>query len=294
MEVTQLKYFLEVAHHLSFSKAAEELGLSQPTLSRSIAKLESEVGQPVFERQTRSLQLTQAGELLKPRARQIIDLIEDTLSEITDDPDTGELRVGAIPTIAPFFLPGLLQQFGNTHPKANVKVREDPTEFILESCRQGELDLAIVALPIKEKYLDVVELFEEELILVIPPGHELTERENITLKQLKEYPFVLLNEAHCLSDNIISFCQKSFDPKSAERINQLATVQELVSLDHGISMIPEMAKVKDESARRVYRRLASPVPKRTIALVTNPYRFESQLQKSFVQCVLNYVKDRKS
>jgi len=163
-----------------------------------------------------------------------------------------------------------------------VVVQENTTDVLLRSCTQGEIDLAIIALPVPTKYLEVDELFEEELLLVLPPDHPLADKSRIRLSDVEPFPFVLLDEAHCLSDNIVSFCrQRSFQPVTVERTSQLTMVQELVSLSHGISMIPAMAQRCDQSDRRVYRSLSNPKPMRTIAVVWNPYRFESRLLKAF-------------
>ena len=282
MEIDQLRYFLQVAERGNFTRAAEELGISQPALSRSIQKLEEELGQPVFERKTRSVSLTEAGTLLQSRAQQVLTILEDTKAEITDDGHSGRVRVGAIPTIAPYFLPKVLRQFSKEFPKATVIVQENTTDSLLKSCTQGEIDLAILALPVSARYLEIEELFEEELLLVLPPEHPLVEKAKIRLCDVEPYPFVLLDEAHCLSDNIVSFCrQRSFQPVAVERTSQLAMVQELVSLSHGVSMIPAMARRLDESDRRVYRSLTGRKPTRTIAVVWNPYRFQSRLIQAF-------------
>ena len=282
MDFDQLRYFLCVASRQSFTRAAEELGISQPALSRSIQKLEEELGQPVFERKTRSVVLTDAGVLMQARASQILSIIDDTKAEITDDGESGRVRVGAIPTIAPYFLPEFLGRFSQKYPKATVIVQENVTENLLKSCTQGEIDLAILALPISAKYLDVEELFEEELLLVLPPDHPLVEQEKIRLNDVEPFPFVLLDEAHCLTDSIVSFCrQRSFQPVTVERTSQLTMVQELVSLSHGVSMIPAMAQQLDQSDRRVYRSLSGRKPTRKIAVVWNPYRFQSRLVKAF-------------
>lgn len=282
MDFDQLRYFLCVAGRQSFTRAAEELGISQSALSRSIQKLEGELRQPVFERKTRSVVLTDAGLLLQARASQVMSIIDDTKSEITDDGKSGRLRVGAIPTIAPYFLPQVLRQFSRSFPHATVIVQENVTEVLLKSCTQGEIDLAILSQPIPAKYLDVEELFEEELLLVLPPDHPLTGKEKIRLNDVEPFPFVLLNEAHCLSDSIVSFCrQRSFQPVTVERTSQLTMVQELVSLSHGVSMIPAMARRVDQSDRRVYRSFAGRKPTRTVAVVWNPYRFQSRLVKAF-------------
>ena len=282
MEISQLRYFLQVAERGNFTRAAEELMVSQPALSRSIQKLEEELGQPVFERKTRSVSLTEAGTLLQARAQQVLSILEDTKAEITDDGESGRVRVGAIPTIAPYFLPEILRRFSAAFPKARVVVQENTTDRLLKSCTQGEIDLAILALPVPAKYLEVEELFEEELLLVLPPDHPLAERSRIRLTDVEPFPFVLLEEAHCLTDNIVSFCrQRSFQPVAVERTSQLAMVQELVSLSHGVSMIPAMARRLDESDRRVYRSLSRPKPMRTVAVAWNPYRFQSRLLKAF-------------
>lgn len=292
MEIDQLRYFLQIAQAGSFTRAAEEVRISQPALSRSIQRLEEELGQPVFERKTRSLSLTEAGTLLQSRAQQILSLIDDTKAEICDDGQTGRLRIGAIPTIAPFFLPDFLRQFSAEFPMATLLIQESTTDKLLKACSEGEVDLAILALPIETKYLDVEELFEEELLLVLSPEHPLASKKNIRITDVEPLPFVLLEEAHCLSDNIETFCrQRSFQPVAVERTSQLATVQELVALNHGVSMIPQMARRLDHSPRRVYRELSRPKPTRKIAAVWNPYRFRSRLLmalherlREFAQC----------
>ena len=286
MEVSQLRYLLKVAERQSFTHAGEELMVSQSALSRSIARLEQEIGQPVFERRTRSVVLTDAGRLLKVRAEQILGLIEDTLAEITDDGETGRIRVGAIPTIAPYFLPAVLREFRNQFPKAHLVVYEETTEKLLQRCQQGDVDVALLAAPIPKQHLTVEPLFEEELLLVLPAGHPLSEPKSLGVKEIEGHPFVLLDETHCLSDNIVSYCRhRSFHPVSVERTSQLATVQELVALGHGISLIPRMARRLDTSDHRVYRSLTAPRPARTIVQAWNPYRFQSRIAERFKDVV---------
>jgi LysR family hydrogen peroxide-inducible transcriptional activator len=275
---------LKAAELSSFTRAAEAVALSQPALSRSIARLEEELGQPLFERQTRKISLTDVGKLLQTRAQQILALLDNTKAEICDDGHTGTVRVAAIPTIAPFMLPTLLRDFSDAHPSASVIVHEDTTDNLLKKLSEGLVDIALLALPLTAKYLEVEELFEEELLLVLSKDHPLCAKKQIRLADIEPLPFVLLGEAHCLTDNIVSFCrQKAFHPMSVESTSQLATVQELVSLNHGISLIPEMARALDNSDRRVYRSLSGTTPTRKIAMAFNPYRFQSRLAESFKQ-----------
>lgn len=290
MDMDQLTHFQCVAELRNFTHAAERLGLSQSSLSRSIQRLEEELGQPLFERKPRSVDLTDAGEIFQSRAQQILLILDDCRAEINDDGESGRLRIAAIPTIAPFFLPDLLRRFSEEFPKANLIVQEDTTDHLMKRCKQGELDVAIVALPVPTRYFEVEELFEEELSLVLPQDHPLVVKKQIHLDDIKKYPFVLLDEAHCLSDNITSFCRhRSMQPVAVERANQLLMVQELVSLGHGVSMIPEMAKRLDSSDRRVYRSLHGTKPTRKIAAVWNPYRFQSRLHREFRDRLRTYA-----
>ncbi len=282
MELSQLRYFLKIAALGTFTRAAEELNVTQPALSRSIAKLEEEIGRPVFERQTRSVVLTDAGRLLQTRAEQVLALVDDTLAEMTDDGRTGRIRVGAIPTIAPYFLPTILRAFRDRHPQATVIVYEETTDKLLHRCLQGEVDIALVAAPIPKQYLQVEPLFSEELLLVLPQDHALAEKKQITAADVQACPFVLLDETHCLSDAVVSYCrQRSFQPVSVERASQLTTVAELVALGHGVSLIPQMARDLDHDERRVYRALAGAKPMRQIVLAWNPYRFQSKVLEHF-------------
>lgn len=286
MEIEQLRHFLKVAELSNFTKAALAIPLSQPALSRSVARLEEELGQPLFERQTRNVALTDAGNLLLGRARKILSLVDDVKAEINDDGQTGQIRVAAIPTIAPYFLPSRLREFHRSHPQAKVIVQEDTTDNLLKKLNDGVVDVAIAALPIEAKYLNVESLFDEELILVTASESTLAKKKTIQASDIESLPFVLLGEAHCLTNSVVSYCQqKSFHPVSVERTSQLAMVQELVSLNHGVSLVPEMARALDTSDRRVYRSLHGKKPMRTIVMLTNPYRFQSILQSNFQETI---------
>jgi LysR family hydrogen peroxide-inducible transcriptional activator len=192
------------------------------------------------------------------------------------------VRIGAIPTIAPYFLPSLLARFGREFPEASALVDEDTTDKLLKKLSDGVVDVAFLARPLEARYLDVVDLFEEELFLLLSAGHPLVERKQVRLADIEALPFILLGEAHCLTDNIVTFCrQRSFHPMSVERTSQLATVQELVALGHGVSLVPRMARMVDSDPRRVYRSLAGTRPTRTVAMAFNPYRFQSRLLEGF-------------
>lgn len=286
MEIDQLRYFLQIAETQSFTKASEALRVSQPALSRSMQRLDEEFGVPLLVRKSRIVELSDPGRILKHRAEQILAILEDTKAEITDDGQTGRVRIGAIPTIAPYFLPAFLKRFSMQYPRAVAEVYEDTTKNLLHQCQQGEIELGIVALPITAKHIDALELFTEELLVVLPAKHELTKKSTLRIKDLENEPFVMLDEPHCLSTTILSYCRhRSFQPIVVGRTNQLSMVQELVSLSHGISMVPRMAERIDRSKSRVYRSLAGTPMNRTVGVVWDPYRFQSRLVKEALECL---------
>ena len=284
----QITHFLAVAKAGNLTQAAATLGLSQPALSRSIQKLEKTVGSPLFERQPRGVKLTEIGEFFMVRASQLRDLVDDIFAELAEASNQIQIRLAAIPTIAPYLLPTVLSQFRRRHPDIKIQVQEDTTQNIIQLCKDGDIDLALVALPIKEKYLETEKLFEEELILVFPKGHALASKKFVKLVDIQQYQFITLDKQHCLSDNIADFCNRqSISPITIERTNQLATIQELVALQHGISIIPEMAQQLDRSKKRVYRKFAGEKPIRTIAMLQNPYRYEHR----FVGLFKEYMRE---
>ncbi len=277
LELTLLEQFLVVARTGNMTRAAGELHLSQSALSRSLQRLEDQVGQALFVRQPRAMVLTETGELLVGRAREILKLVEETCVEVAEVGRRGRVRLGAIPTIAPYFLPRVLASFAAARPEVAVTVQEDTTDQLMRRCLHGEVDLAVVALPIAGRGLEVEPLFSEELYLVVPPGHPLAEAEDVTAGVVGGYPFVMLNEAHCLSESIASFCRRQLvQPVAVERTSQLTTVQELVALDHGVSMVPAMAREVDRTERRIYRSFSGERPSRTVAVMWNAGRIQGR------------------
>ena len=285
-ELQSLEQFVVLARTRNFTKAAAELNLSQSALSRAIQKLEEQLGSQLFDRKPREIMLTDLGELMMERAKAILKLMDDTFAEIAEASRRGRIRLGAIPTIAPYLLPSLLSSFAKKHPDISVMVQEDTTEMLIKSCSLGEIELAIVALPIIAKDLEVESLFSEQLQLVLPVGHPLAKQKTVKVEAVDQYPFVMLNEAHCLAENIATFCRgQSIQPVTVERTSQLTTVQELVALDHGVSIIPEMARKIDKSDQRVYRSFSGEKPTRTIAMMWNPSRHRSEAVKALMEHV---------
>jgi LysR family hydrogen peroxide-inducible transcriptional activator len=288
MEMHQLRYFVKVAEHENFTRAAESCGVSQPSLSQQISKLERELGQPLFERLSRKVALTDSGKILLEHATQVLSLVEEAKVRIHDAAEIGKGRVtiASIPTIAPYLLPKVLGDFTQHFPNAYVEVNEDVTDEAIRKCLAGDIDVLILAMPFDEENLRVEPLFEEELFVVLPKHHPLAAKEKLAVKEVETEQFVLLNEAHCLSENVLSFChQRSFLPTVSCRGSQLQTIQELVSLGRGVSMIPAMAKALDKSKSRVYRSVAGKPPTRKIVMAWNKNRFQSQLAKNLAETI---------
>ncbi len=284
MEITQLRYFLKLAEIRHFTRAANELAISQSALSRSILKLEEEIGRPLFERLGREVVLTDSGQTLWHRAEQICGMVDDVKLRISDDGQRGCLRIGAIPTIAPYLLPNVFKQFAKVVPNASLELTEDTTERLVKQCSQGEVDVIVLALPAPTPHLDCDALFDEELLIVLPSDHPLADRKRIAPKDLDSEPLVTLGEGHCLASQIEDYClRKRLRGVSVAKTSQLLTVQELVALGHGISFVPAMAANLDRDRRRIYRSFHGDRPVRTIAVASNPYRFQSQLQTRFVE-----------
>ena len=284
MEMHQLRYFAKVAELGNVTRAAEACFVSQPSLSQQIAKLERELGQPLFERLGRGVRLTEAGRLFKRYSDQILSLTEDARTRVADDPDSGRIILAAIPTIAPYYLPGALTRFAKECPKARLEIVEETTANILRLLGDGDIDLAILALPIQAEHVHTKALFTEELLAVLPTGHPLASKPKVGLKDLVTEPFVVLNEAHCLTGTTMSFCARhSASPLVTAKSHQLLTVLELVRLGQGVSLIPKMAVPKGKDEGREYRSLAGDKPTRTVALAWNRMRYQTQLFKRFVE-----------
>lgn len=285
MELHQLRYFVAVAQTGNFSRAAERCHVSQPSLSQQILKLENRLGQPLFNRLGRRAVLTDAGRLLLDRASAILAAIDDAERRLRagDELHKGRLALGAIPTIAPFLLPKTLERFVRQCPQVELIVREDVTSQLLPAVLEGELDLAIVALPIADDRLQAEPLLAEPLFAALPTNHILAQRRHITIQDLAGERFILLNEVHCLGEHVLNFCRANeCQPQIVCRSAQIATIQALIALGQGVSLLPDMARRADTSRTIIYRPLANDEPRRTIAVIWHRHHYHSPLAERFL------------
>jgi LysR family hydrogen peroxide-inducible transcriptional activator len=291
MEMHQLRYFVAVAQAGSFTRAAEACFVSQPSLSQQIAKLETDVGRRLLDRLGRRVQLTDAGRQLLDSAMAILASVEDIQRRLVDDGDIAGTRMalGAIPTIAPYMLPLVLGRFEKLHPGVELTIHEDVTRNLTAAVISGELDLAVMALPVDDERLAFEPLCTEPLLLALPSGHSLARKRQVTMEELRDARFVLLTEMHCLGEQVLSYCRAhACQPRIACRSAQIATMQALIQQGLGVSLLPKMATGKRTSTGIVYRLLAGHCPTRTIAVIWRRHRYHSVTAARFLDVLREY------
>lgn len=288
MELHQLRYFVAVAELSNFTRAAAQCLVSQPSLSQQIIKLEREIGQPLFDRLGRRVRLTDAGKAMYERATTILRSVEELRDRVDEatEPGRGTIRIGAIPTIAPYFIPPLLKRFSRQFPEATIAMHEDLTSITERRCAEGELDVGIIATAPSIDALHAEPLFEEELLLALPPKHRLAKARRIAMADVADEPFVLMSELHCLGEQIVGFCrQQGCTPVIRCQSVQLLMIQKLVALGLGVSLIPAMAVEKERDRRCVYRSLAAPTPKRMLRMIWHKDRYQSPLVREMIRAL---------
>lgn len=287
MELHQLRYFLAVSETGSFTRAAERCHVAQPSLSQQIKKLEGDLGCRLFDRQARRVVLSEAGHALLPRARRILAEVNAVDNAIKQDvaSGSGPLLVGAIPTMAPYLLPRLLNRFMRKHPKCELTMREDFTERLVEALVDNELDFAVLSTPIEHPALHLDVLGRERLLLTAAKDYKLpAAAKRLSIRDLREQPAVVLHEMHCLGHQIESFCStRRVTRRIVCRTTQLETVLRLVGLGLGISLVPEMCARADGAKSRRYEALGRGGPEREIAVAYRPDRHRSRLAATFIQ-----------
>lgn len=267
----QLRYFDAVARHGHFGHAAADCGISQPALSMQIKELEAEWRAPLFERAARRVRLTDFGTQMLGRSRDILRAMDelDALARAAQSRLTGALRIGVIPTIAPYLLPGLITALTRHSPELELNIRESLTPTLIQELIRGRLDTAIMALPVSEPGLTEVPLFDEPFLLVRPATEAALPVPSA--EALREMRLLLLEEGHCFRDQALSFCDMSSGsarPREMLDASSLATLVQMVSAGIGVTLIPEMAcAVETRSADVAITRFASPPPERRIGMV---------------------------
>ncbi|MDP2080481.1 MAG: LysR substrate-binding domain-containing protein [Pseudotabrizicola sp.] len=275
LSMKHLRYFEALALHRHFGRAAEACAISQPALSIQMKELEDILGAPLIERGARQISLTPLGTDFALRVRGILQAVEELgdLARASFGPLTGRLRIGVIPTVAPYLLPRIMKDLSAQFPDLDLRPREAITQRLVEDLIEGRLDAALVALPVSEPSLTEYPLFDEEFILVRPEWDANKPVPNP--ETLREMRLLLLEEGHCFREQAISFCKLgSALPRDLMEGSSLTTLVQMVGAGIGVTLIPQMAvAVETRSAAVAVARLPAPRPSRTIGLVwrkTNP------------------------
>jgi LysR family transcriptional regulator, hydrogen peroxide-inducible genes activator len=278
----QLRYFDALARHGHFGRAAEACAITQPALSMQIKELEEALGGVLLERSARQVVLTKFGEELAQRVREILRSVDELgdFARASRDQLVGRLRIGMIPTIAPYLLPKVIANLTQIHPELDIHVRETVTPKLIKELAEGRLDTAIVALPVSEPSLTEVALFTENFLLVRPGEDEGTPVPSS--EALREMKLLLLEEGHCFREQALSFCNmQSAPPREVLEASSLSTLVQMVGAGIGVTLIPEMAVgVETRSASVSVARFKDPQPSRTIGMV---WRKTSPLARQLMQ-----------
>ena len=244
MNIRDLRYLVALAEQRHFGRAAEACFVSQPTLSTQLRKLEEELGVALIERAPRQVLLTEAGEAVVAHARGVLGEVERirSIARKSRDPDSRTLRLGLIPTLAPYLLPHVLPGVTRRFPRLELLLVEEKTEILLERLRDGRLDAAVLALPVPLDGLHSEFLFEEPFVLALPAGHPLARRRTIAVEELAHQRLLLLEDGHCLRDQALEVCRLAgADERSGFRATSLETLRYMVASGVGITLLPTLA-----------------------------------------------------
>ncbi len=269
LTLKHLRYFQALAQHRHFGRAADACAISQPALSLQIKELEALFGVALVERNAREIRLTSVGEALLDKARGILLAVGelDDLARAAKGPLAGRLRMGVIPTVAPYLLPRIIAALSDRLPELDLHLREAMTEVLIAELQEGRLDVAILALPISEPTLTEFALFDEDFVLVRPAedaGNPVPSPQTLQTMRL-----LLLEEGHCFRDQALSFCQMDATrPGALIEGSSLSTLVQMVGAGMGVTLIPDMAvDMETRSADVAIARFPAPRPRRTIGMV---------------------------
>ena len=283
--IAGLRAFAAIAEKRQFSAAATTLGVTQSTLSQALAALETGLGTQLIERSTRRVLLTAEGAELLPRAQAVIEAVDAFTAAAagSSDPLRAGMRLGLIPTVAPYVLPTVLAGLAEQFPGVTLRVTEDQTERLMTVLREGALDAALIALPADVGGVTAIPIYDEDFVLALPPGHPLSGKRRVPATALADLPLLLLDEGHCLRDQALDVCHKA--GVRAELANtraaSLATAVQCVTGGLGVTLIPQSAvPVEATRSRLGLAQFAAPRPGRRIGLV---YRSSSGRDESYRQ-----------
>jgi LysR family hydrogen peroxide-inducible transcriptional activator len=296
MELYQLRYFVAVAETQNFTRAAERSNVSQPSLSQQIINLEAEVGHKLFHRLGRRAVLTEAGAAFLQRAKRILFEVENATRELSDHPSLGRrITVGAVQTVMPYLVAPFIAACRTEHPNLLIDAREDFRSDLVRAVVDGDLDLAVVPLPVVEHRVSVEPLLTEPLLLLVGKEHPIAQRSEISIQDLAAETFVSLGDSSALSAQIRTFFgDQKFQPRIGIRCAQVASLKLFVAQGLGISILPELARTPDDRDALTYLRLTGSVPTRELVIIRHLQRYQSRGAEQFLTHFRAYVKAREA
>jgi len=268
MNIRDLKYISAIAKIHHFGKAAEACYVSQPTLSGQIKKLEQQLGVKIFERTNRRVMPTDIGLEIIAHANNILSEVDQILelAESAQDPLSAKFRLGAFPTLASYVFPNLVNGIKETMPKLRLALLEEKTGVLIKKLKAGQIDAALLAMPVEEDFFQCAELFTDEFMLATPPDHELASSSAIKPDTLSGHKLLLLEEGHCLRDQALDVCENNGINETQDfRATSLETLRQMVKAGSGITFMPKIAIYENEMGIH-YTPFSSPAPSRTIGL----------------------------
>lgn len=293
MTITELKYIVALAKEQHFGRAAQSVFVSQPTLSIGIKKLEEELGVPIFERLSNKVIPTQTGLRIIEAAKNTL-MSTDIIRAIADEEKgelVGNIKLGAIYTICPYLLPKIIPDLQQTVPNIHLYVTENYTQHLIESLKDGSLDVALVSLPIPESNLFAIRpIFEEAFYVIMPKGHRLEQKDNISPQDLDGESVFLLGGGNCFRDQVLQACPNCLPTTTNNQAliqgGSLETIRMMVAGRLGVSVFPKMALANDDNIS--IRPFTSPIPKRQIALVWRKSFIQQGVIDALENCVSRY------
>ncbi len=296
MTITQLHYVLAVAEHKNFTKAAQKVFVTQPTLSMQIQKLEEELEVTIFDRTKKPIQLTEVGQKIVQQARNIVNE-SDRIQDIVDQQKGfigGIFRLGVIPTVMPTLLPMFIGNFIKKYPKVKLKIEELHTEAILEKLKEGHLDAAIAATPLEMEGIKENVLYYEPFVAYIPSDHPLSKSEKIEVDELDINNMLLLEDGHCFKDGILNLCKASRDYEDEQLQLESGSFETLIKLANegmGMTLLPYLHTLDmKETDKKNLKMFKDPVPAREVSLIYNRSELKMQIIDALRSTIAGVVK----
>lgn len=293
MDIRQLGYFIEVARQGSYSKASQNLHLSQPTLSKTVKTLEDELSVLLFDRSTRRIELTDAGELVLSHAQHIMKSLDNLGSALSDFKKikTGKIKIGLPPLIGASFFPKIIGDFHHLYPNIQIQLIEDGGKMIEQSLLEGGIDVGVVVLPVDKEVFEVIPLVERELVLIVNSAHPLAERTNVSFRDLQNESFILYSKGYSLHDRVRDMCiRHGFEPTVTHESGHWLFISEMVSANLGISLLPETICHKLDPYKITAVRMIEPKVEWNLAIIWRKHYYLSYAAKEWIQFVQDIFK----